>query len=242
MFLSPVTLPLSFMAGVLSFISPCVLPLVPVYLSYLSGSALLDVAHPSRRRIFGHALLFVGGFTFVFITLFGLPTTVLGNLLREYSNVITRIGGAVVILFGVHTLGIISIPFLNATRRLEMTKGMERSHFRSVLFGVAFAAGWTPCIGPLLGTVMTLALTTPSQAVGFILAYALGLAIPFLATAALVTRAVPWLKRLNRHMRMVEVISGLMMIAVGLVLISGKFALFNSYLIRLAPEWLYKYL
>ena len=236
------SVPLAFLAGLLSFFSPCVLPLVPVYLSYLSGSSLSGDALPQRRQVFSHATFFVVGFTLIFIVLFGLPTTLLGNALQQYSNWIAKAGGAVVILFGLHTLGIISIPALNMTRRLEMGGGPEPGYARSTLFGVTFAAGWTPCIGPLLGSVMTMAFVEPSRAVGFILVYALGLATPFLVTAALLTRAVGWLKRLNRHMRAVEVISGLLMVGVGILLISGMFALLNSYFISLAPDWLLRYL
>jgi cytochrome c-type biogenesis protein len=223
-----ITVPLAFAAGLLSFVSPCVLPLVPVYLGYLSGSSLSSGTTPSRRLVFGHALLFVGGFTFIFILLFGLPTTILGSALRDYSGWIARIGGAVVILFGLHTMGVI--------------EGMEPGYARSTLFGVTFAAGWTPCIGPLLGTVMTVALTEPSRAIGFIFVYALGLAVPFLVTAALLTRAVGWLKRLNRHMRAVEIVSGLLMVGVGVLLVSGIFTLLNSYFIRITPDWLLGYL
>jgi cytochrome c-type biogenesis protein len=237
-----ITVPLAFAAGLLSFVSPCVLPLVPVYLGYLSGSSLSSDTAPNRRLVFGHALLFVGGFTFIFILLFGLPTTILGSALRDYSGWIAKIGGVVVILFGLHTMRVITIPWLNMTRRLDMGEGMEPGYARSTLFGVTFAAGWTPCIGPLLGTVMTVALTEPSRAIGFIFVYALGLAVPFLVTAALLTRAVGWLKRLNRHMRAVEIVSGLLMVGVGVLLVSGIFTLLNSYFIRITPDWLLGYL
>jgi cytochrome c-type biogenesis protein len=240
--MSPLTVPLAFAAGLLSFVSPCVLPLVPVYLGYLSGSSLSGDEPPSRRLVLGHALFFVGGFTLVFVVLFGLPTTILGNFLGAYSDWIARIGGVLVILFGLHTLGLFNLPFLDMTRRLEVGAGTEPGYVRSVLVGVTFAAGWTPCIGPLLGTVLTLALTEPSQAVGFVLVYALGLALPFLATALLLTRATGWLGRLNRHARLVEIVSGLLMVGVGFLLVSGAFTVLNSYFIRLTPEWLLQYL
>ncbi len=240
--MSPISVPLAFAAGLLSFVSPCVLPLVPVYLSYLSGTSLSGDTAPSRRLVFGHALLFVGGFTLIFIVLFGLPTTILGSALRDNSRWIAKIGGAVVILFGLHTMGVITIPWLNVTRRLEVGDGMEPGYARSTLFGVTFAAGWTPCIGPLLGTVMTMALTEPSRAVGFIVVYALGLAAPFLAAALLLTRAIDWLKRFNRHMRAVEIASGVLMVGVGALLVSGIFTLVNSYFIRITPDWLLRYL
>lgn len=240
--MSTITVPLAFAAGLLSFISPCVLPLVPAYLSYLSGSSLTGDVLPNRRLVLSHALLFVGGFTLIFVILFGLPTTLLGTMLQQYNDKIAKVGGAVVILFGLHTMGVVTIPFLNMTRRSEVAMGMEPGYLRSGLFGMTFAAGWTPCIGPLLGTVMTMALTEPSRAIGFVLIYAVGLAVPFLATAALLARAVGWLKRLNRHMRAVELVSGLFMVGVGLLLLTGLFTILNSYFIRITPEWLLRYL
>lgn len=237
-----ITVPLAFAAGLLSFISPCVLPLVPVYLSYLSGTSISSDTAPSRRLVFSQALLFVGGFTLVFVVLFGLPATFLGSALKQYDAWIAKIGGTVVILFGLHTMGVVTIPFLNMTRRSEAAIAMEPGHVRSVLFGMTFAAAWTPCIGPLLGTVMTLALTQPSRAVGFVLIYAAGLAVPFLITAALLARAVSWLKRLNRHMRAVELASGLFMVFIGTLLLTGLFTTMNSYFIRITPDWLLRFL
>jgi len=237
-----ISVPLVFVAGLLSFFSPCVLPLVPIYLGYLSGSSLAGDVPPSRRQVFGHALFFVAGFTLVFVILFGLPATILAGVLQQYSGWITKIGGAILILFGLHIMGVVTIPVLNVTRRVEVGRGMEPGYLRSILFGVTFAAGWTPCIGPLLGTVMTLAFTEPSRAMGFFLVYALGLATPFLVTAALLARAVSWLKRLNRHMRAVEVASGLLMAGVGVSLITGTLSVLNSYFIRITPEWLLQYM
>ena len=235
---SPVSLPLAFLAGLLSFVSPCVLPLVPVYVSYLSGSGLSGDVPPNRRRVFSHALFFVGGFTMVFVVLFGLPLTLLGGVLQRYGEWLARAGGVVLILFGLHTLGILTIPLFNMTRRLEMGRGAEPGYVRSTLIGVSFAAGWTPCIGPLLGTVLTLALTEPRRAIGLLFVYALGLAVPFLATAALLTQAFGWLSRLKRHMRAIQVASGLLMVVVGLLLVTGTFTILNSLLIRITPEWL----
>ncbi len=240
--MSPITVPLTFAAGLLSFFSPCVLPLVPVYLSYLSGSSLSGETPPSRRQVFGHALFFVGGFTLVFTLLFGLTNTLLGSALEAYSRWITKIGGAILILFGLHTMRVVALPFLDAIRRVEIGEGVNPSYARSTLVGVTFAAGWTPCIGPLLSTVIMLAFTEPSRAVGYTFVYAVGLAVPFLLTAALLTRAVGWLRRLNRYMRVVEIVSGLLMVGVGILLISGTFTVLNSYFIRITPEWLLRYL
>ena len=237
-----ITFPLAFAAGLLSFISPCVLPLVPAYLGYLSGSTVSVEREVSRRRVFNHALFFVGGFTLVFVILFGLPTTLLGNALQAYNRWIARLGGVIVILFGLHTLGVVRVPWLNMTRRVELDVGVEPGYARSSLFGMTFAVGWTPCIGPLLGTVITMAFTEPSRAVGYVLVYALGLAVPFLLAALFLARAVHALKRLNRHMRTVEWVSGGLMVGVGVLLVTGMFSVLNSYFIRLTPEWLLRYL
>lgn len=237
-----VSFPLAFAAGLLSFISPCVLPLVPVYLGYLSGTSLSANASPDRGQVFTQALFFVGGFTLVFVVLFGLPTTVLAGALQQYSELIARLGGAILILFGLHTMGVFTIPILNITRQVQIGSGWEMGYARSALFGMTFAAGWTPCVGPLLGAVVTLGFTEPSRAIWFILVYAAGLAVPFLVTAALLTRAVGWLKRLNRHMRVVEITSGVLLVGVGILLLTGTFTALNTYFIRLTPEWLTRYL
>ncbi|MEE8390438.1 MAG: cytochrome c biogenesis protein CcdA [Anaerolineae bacterium] len=237
-----ISVPLVFIAGLLSFFSPCVLPMVPIYLGYLSGSSLSGDAAPNRWRVFSHALFFVAGFALVFVVLFGLPMTILAGALQQYSGWITKIGGAVLILFGLHIMGLVTIPMLNVTRQVEVGREMEPGYLRSILVGVTFAAGWTPCIGPLLGTVMTLAFTEPSRALGFLSIYTPGLALPFLVTAALLARAVSWLKRLNRYMRVVEVASGLLMAGVGILLVSGRFSVLNSYFIRITPAWLLQYM
>lgn len=237
-----ISVPLVFVAGLLSFFSPCVLPMAPIYLGYLSGSSLSGDTSSNRWRVFSHALFFVAGFALVFVILFGLPTTILAGVLQQYSDWIARIGGGVLILFGLHVMRLITIPALNMARQVDIGRGMEPGYLRSLLFGLTFAAGWTPCVGPLLGTVMTLAFTEPLRAMGFLLVYTLGLAAPFLVTAVLLARAVGWLKRLNRYMRIVEIVSGLLMIAVGLLLVSDRFSVLNSYFIRITPEWLLEYL
>ncbi len=237
-----ISVPLTFLAGLLSFLSPCVLPLVPVYVGYLSGSTLHATTAVPRSRVLSHAVCFVGGFTLVFIILFGLPTTLLGSLFQDASRWIARVGGLFVILFGLHTLRVINIPFLNMTRRLDMPSDMSPGYARSLVFGMTFASGWTPCIGPLLGTVITLAFAEPSRAIGYVFIYAMGLATPFLLTALLLTRGLPVLQRLNRHVRTVEVVSGVMMVGVGLLLVTGMFTVLNGYFIRMTPDWLLRYL
>ncbi len=237
-----VSFPLAFAAGLLSFISPCVLPLVPVYLGYLSGTSFSASASHDRLQVFSQALFFVGGFTLVFVILFGLPTTLLAGALQQYSELLTRLGGLILIVFGLHTVGVFTIPILNITKQMQIGSGLQMGYARSALFGVTFAAGWTPCIGPLLGAVVTLGFAEPSRAIWFILVYAAGLAVPFLVTAALLTQAVGWLKRLNRHMRAVEIASGLLLIGVGILLVTGMFTTINTFFIGVTPEWLTRYL
>jgi cytochrome c-type biogenesis protein len=237
-----ITVPLAFLAGSLSFLSPCVLPLVPVYLGYLSGSTVHGNDAAPRAQVFMHALLFVAGFTLVFIVLFGLPATLLGAALNQYSDFIAKIGGILVILFGLHTVGLLSIPHLNLTRHLEIKHSEAPGYMRSGLIGVAFAAGWSPCIGPLLGSVISLAFVHPSTGVFFTFVYAMGLAVPFLITALLLTRATNFLRRLNRHAHIVQRVSGVFLIAVGLLLISGHFSSMNAFFIKITPSWLLDHL
>ncbi len=237
-----ITTPLAFFAGLLSFISPCVLPLVPVYLGYLSGSSVTDEEQANRWHIFSHALFFVGGFTLIFTLVFGLPATFIGESLNAYSGIIANVGGVLVILFGLHTIGVLNIPFLNMTKQVNIDHGSTPGYVRSSLIGMAFAAGWTPCIGPLLGAVMTMAMSNPSQGVYFTLTYALGLAVPFLIAAALLTQATDFLRRLNKHAHIVQWVSGLFLIAIGLLLITGKFTALNAFFIQFTPDWLVEHL
>jgi len=213
---------LAFVAGLLSFLSPCVLPLVPVYLGYMAGSSLSGDSWPGRRQVLMHALCFLMGLTLVIVVLFGLPATMLAGLLRQHGGLIARIGGVILILFGLHTLGIIHVPFLQSTWRAEAKLGAASGYLRSTLLGLTSAAGWTPCIGPLLGTVVVLAFTEPGWALLLLLAYALGLAVPFLALAALLTQVADGLKRFGQHLWMVEVASGLLMIGIGVWTIFGR--------------------
>jgi cytochrome c-type biogenesis protein len=158
-----VTLFAAFFAGLLSFISPCVLPLIPVYLGYLSGSTITGDEPPPRKLVFTHALLFVGGFTLVFV-IFGAFAGLLGSVLFTLTDYMVWIGGILLIVFGLHVLGVITIPIFNQQKRMEYGQGQAPSYVRSGLIGMTFAAGWTPCIGPILGVILTLGLS--SQNVG----------------------------------------------------------------------------
>lgn len=264
-----VTIPLAFMAGFFSFISPCVLPLVPVYLGYLTGSAIGGEETPSRRVVFGHALLFVTGFTLVFVFVFGAPFGLLGTFLRgPFSAALVKLGGLFLILFGLHMAGFFrflaqwlkNTPGLGGPvnafndqldrlilpeRRWHGGAGSTPSYTRSLFVGMTFAAGWTPCIGPLLGVILTLAAGGQNfwQAILLLLVYSAGLAAPFLLTALLLTTATGFLRKINRYAHAIEIISALFLITIGVLLVTGQFtALLNSTFSNLAPAWLIDYL
>ena len=235
-----VTVVLAFTAGLLTFLSPCVLPLVPVYLSYLTGSTIGGEEAPKRSTVFLHALAFGLGFSLVFVLLFGLSVGYLGRFLARFTPVLVKIGGLLLIVFGLHTTGLIQIPFLLAERRMEISVSSSPTYLRSLLVGMTFAAGWTPCIGPLLGAILTLALDAQSvwQAVFFLSVYSMGLSIPFLVVALLLTTATGWLRQLNRHLNIVSVVSGAFLIIIGLLLLTGTFQSLNSLFLRFTPSWL----
>ena len=239
-----ITLAAAFLAGLLSFISPCVLPLIPVYLGYLSGSTIVGDQPPPRKLVFSHALLFVAGFTFVFVVLFGAPVGFLGGALGKFSEYLVWVGGLLLIVFGLHTMGIITIPIFNMQKRLEYGHDEAPSYARSAIIGMTFAAGWTPCIGPLLGAILTLAIQ--GQNVGlsmlYLFVYSMGLAIPFLITAWMLTAATSRLKLLNRHMQMIERVSGAFIVIIGVLLITGTFTILNTFFNRFVPEWLLTYI
>ncbi len=217
-----ITIFAAFIAGLLSFISPCVLPLVPVYLGYLSGSTITGDEPPPRSEVFSHALLFVAGFTFVFVVLFGVPAGFLGGALGKAAEYLVWVGGALLIVFGLHTMGIITIPIFNLQKKMEYGQYQSPSYIRSTLVGMTFAAGWTPCIGPLLGVILTLAVQ--GQNVGlamfYLFVYSMGLAVPFLITAWMLTAATSRLRKLNRYMGLIERVSGAFIVIVGVLLIT----------------------
>jgi cytochrome c-type biogenesis protein len=235
-----ITIFAAFLAGLLSFISPCVLPLIPVYLGYLSGSTIVGDVPPPRRLVFSHALLFVGGFTFIFVVVFGVPAGFLGGMLGAFSDYLVWVGGLLLIVFGLHTMGVITIPVFNMQKRLEYGQDQSPGYIRSFTIGMTFAAGWTPCIGPLLGAILTLAIQGQNIPLSmfYLFVYSMGLAIPFLVAAWLLTAATNRLRFLNRHMRLIERISGAFLIIVGVLLLTGTMTILNTYANRLVPVWL----
>jgi len=227
----------AFAAGVLSFLSPCVLPLVPSYLGFVTGMSIEEMS--TRRRVaLTHASLFVLGFSLVFI-LVGLSATALGRALNFNSVWLARVGGVLIILFGVYMLGLVRLPFLKREQRLHI-ENKPLGYLGSVLVGMAFAAGWTPCIGPVLGGILTLASTQHDLSRGALLlaVYSAGLAVPFLVSAWAVESFFGWFQRFRRYLPWVQKASGALLIVVGVLLLSGQFTRMASWLQGLTPEFL----
>ena len=219
---------LAFVAGLASFISPCVLSLVPAYISYLSSRAVVTTSgHTSANRwvTLSHGLAFVLGFSVVFVLL-GMAASAIGNLLFDLREPLTRIGGVVVIVFGLHTMGVIHLPFLDYDTRRQQAPDARLGYLSSALMGVFFSAGWAPCVGPIYGAVLTMAFTTTgvNRAGVLLIAYSLGLGIPFLLAAAGLGNVSGFLKRYGRHLRWVSIATGIFLVIIGLLLLSGVYS------------------
>lgn len=222
-----ISLGLAFLAGIASFLSPCVLALVPAYVGYLGGRSTGAAGASSQRFFtFTHGLAFVLGFSAVFILL-GVAAAALGGLLYDIRIWLGRIGGLVVIVFGLHMLGVIKIPFLEYDTRMQTLPDPKLGYLSSALMGVFFSAGWSPCVGPVLGAILTLALNGGSISSGVILlsAYSAGLAIPFLLAALGIGWVTTILRKYGQVMRYTEIIMGVFMVIVGVLLLTGAFNL-----------------
>lgn len=227
----------AFAAGLLSFLSPCVLPLVPSYVGFLTGMTLPELT--GRRRVaLAHALLFIAGFSLVFVLL-GASATALGSALKYYQTWIARVGGVLVILFGLVCLGVVKLGLLEQDRRLQL-QHKPVGYLGSALVGVAFGAGWTPCIGPVLGAILSLAATTDSVARGMLLlgVYSAGLAVPFLLAAVAVDSFLDWFQRFRRFLPWVMRVSGVLLIFVGLLMATGQFTRLAGWLQGLTPAFI----
>ena len=231
-----VGLAVAFGAGLLSFLSPCVLPLVPSYVTFITGMSFEDAAR-ARRHALTHALLFVLGFTVVFVLL-GAGATTLGRVLAAYRDVVARAGGVLVIVFGLFLLGAFNLAAFQRERRVHLAD-KPAGYLGTVLVGIAFGAGWTPCIGPVLGAILTYNLGAADVGRGalMLLAYALGLAVPFVLAAVALERFLTVFARFRRHLGVASRAAGGMLIVVGVLMITGDIARMANALQAFTPEF-----
>lgn len=245
-----VSLVAAFVAGFLSFISPCVLPLIPGYLSYISGITVEEmrgasgggavaVAAPpaARRRVLVTSLAFVLGFSLVFVSL-GASASAVGQFLMEELSLLGKIAGAIIIVFGLHTMGVLKIGWLYAEKRVQTTK-KPAGPLGAVLVGVAFAFGWTPCIGPILAAILAVAAAqeTVGQGVQLLAVYSLGLGIPFIATSLAINQFFAAFAKIRRYYHAVEIASGALLVAIGVLIFTNRFTVIAQYLTPYLPTF-----
>jgi cytochrome c-type biogenesis protein len=227
-----VTVISAFLGGLLAFVSPCILPILPGYLSFITGISLeeLEAQEKSKEVMLKAAKqssFFVLGFTIVFTAL-GLTTAATRGLPPLFFDILGRVAGAIIIIFGLHLMGVITIPFLNYEKRLEM--GKKRGVIGTIVLGMAFAVGWTPCVGPILSAIyLKAAFTEPTvlQGVFYLLIFSLGIGIPFITSAVFLAWFIPLFSWLKRHMRVVMIISGMLLVIMGGLMLAGVFDLIS---------------
>ena len=238
-----VSIPLAFMGGILSFISPCILPLVPSYISFVTGISFEELTREGgtknlKRIILSNSLMFILGFSTVFVVILGASAQLFGQLFMEYQDLIRKIGGLVIIFLGVHIIGIVNIGVLQRERRFHFFREKPTGFLGSFLVGVGFAAGWTPCIGPILSMIFTVAVTSESSWAGVLLfvSYSMGLAIPFMLTSLGINTFLKYFQRLKRHMRVISIVTGVLLIVTGLLIFFNSFAIISRYLNTILPS------
>ena len=232
MFAESVSYPAAFLAGLLSFLSPCILPLIPAYFTYISGFSLEELTESEndqiRARVVLSTLAYVCGFSLVFILL-GASASLVGSFMQEYSNIIRIVGGVLIVLLGVHLTGIIHFNRLDFEKRIHLQK-KPLHFFGAFMVGMAFAAGWSPCIGPLLGSILIIAGSQDTVIEGVVLLtfYSAGLAIPFVLMSVFIHFILNIVKKAARVLRYVNPAAGILLIVVGLILITDKLYLFTN--------------
>lgn len=221
-----ITLFIAFAAGLASFLSPCILPLVPAFVAYLSGTTAAGIEKDIKRAriaVLLNTVLFVLGFTVVFALLGALINSVLLDVSYALKGVLAKVGGVVIILFGLVMLGVIKLRFLQQERKLKL-KWLNPGYPASFLFGAAFAVGWTPCVGAILGAILTLALTQPAIAFWMLFSYALGLAMPFLAVGLFTSRATALISRHQNFTKYISIVAGIVLVALGILVFTNSLA------------------
>ncbi|MBP1995079.1 cytochrome c biogenesis CcdA family protein [Paenibacillus eucommiae] len=221
---------LAFSAGLLSFLSPCVLPLIPLYLSYIVGSSVAELTtNKQKLNVVFKSILFILGFSIVFILL-GVSVSSVSKLVSANLRIIQQIGGVLIVIFGLHMTGLFKIKWLYSEKRL-LPSGSSGKNLGSILLGMAFAVGWTPCIGPILSSILIYAgsMQTIEKGVLLLAIYSLGLAVPFLLSALLIENLSIYLKKMSRYLPIVSIVSGVIMIVMGILVFTNKLEIFSQY-------------
>jgi len=233
-----------FTAGIFSFLSPCVLPLIPSYLSFLSGVSLEEMRSDTiqgniRRQVVLNSLFFIFGFSIVFISL-GASASYLGSLFVGYRTFIRTLGGILITIVGLYLIGVFKVPFLERYLQFNL-KGKPTGYFGTVLVGITFALAWTPCVGPILGAVLTLAGTSAEVDRGMVLlaTYAAGLGLPFFLSALAMNSFFQFSQGFRRYLHVVHVTAGVLLLIVGVLILTDYLTILNAYAISLTPEWLF---
>ena len=230
---------IAFAAGVFSFLSPCVLPLIPSYLSFVSGVSLDEMrSEQGRSRVVLNSLAFIIGFSLVFISL-GASASLLGGLFFSYRNAIRIVGGIFIVLVGLYLVGAFKVAALERYLQFDL-KDKPAGYLGSVLVGITFAVAWTPCVGPILGATLALASTSGEVSRGTFLlsSYAAGLALPFFLSALAINSFLQFSQRMRRHIKAIHVAGGILLIIAGILLITDYMTLLNAYALRFTPQWL----
>jgi len=217
-----ITIIAAFIAGIVSFLSPCVLPLIPAFLGYLSGTSLEEAKRGQRFKIFTVAVFFVLGFSVVFSLLGVLLNTVLEAISFQVLQWLGYVGGIIIIIFGLYIVGLVKIKFLEREHKLTVKKKFSNKYFTAFVFGAAFAVGWTPCVGAILGAVLALSITQPGIAFGLLLAYSIGLGIPFLLLGAFSTEALRLISRSERFLKYFNIVVGILLIILGILVFTQQ--------------------
>ena len=221
----------AFTAGLLSFFSPCVLPLVPAYIANLAGITAIDPkSRTDYRPVLFHSLSFVLGFSLIFIAL-GASVGLIGTAITAHSTLLRQIAGGIMIAFGIFIVAAFKLPWLNYEKRLNLSTERNPNYIRSLVIGAVFALGWTPCIGPILGAILALAWSSQTVGQGALLlvVYSLGLGIPFIIIGLAWGAIMPLWKNITRHLGTISIISGLLLVAVGILMLTGKLSLLSQF-------------
>ena len=221
----------AFLGGLVSFLAPCVLPIIPGFLAYLAGTTTSEAQRnlPAGRQVFLNSVFFVLGFGIVFALLGVLLNTILENIAYDVQVWLSRIGGVMIIFFGLYLVRLIKIPFLEKEYKFGVKTKFKSRYATSFLFGLAFAAGWTPCVGPALGVILGLAATEPGSAFIFLLTYALGLGIPFLIVGAFTAQATEFINRHITGLKYLNIVFGIILLALGVLIFTQKLAVIANF-------------